>query len=550
MSNITQNEPHAMTDWPLKNNADMAQQSTYVPINSSLRMTGSIAVGVVFIGGEGDLEFEQSELVTVRNQIDTALSSLHKQGGTNANINFIATHNYTWVNTDNPTNPTIEHDNDLRSTALRKLGFNNVSSYIEHIRENAQSQWAYVAFITKYNLHYFAYECSNGSLSINYENGSMGPNHLSYSFEFLTCIIFGAENEAARSQCTNANSGYYQVPNNNCVNHNNDPDSCLMLGNTTKLCRWSRGQVGWSYWSKGNKPGFASNRGGNMAALNDDLYLVYMGSDNGIYISVLNNDSGQWSGGVRINSKDKTRSVPRITSLGGKLYVAFRGHSTNKIFISGTNDPMGGNWPGAEAINDNDRTVHGPSIASLNGILYVSFRGEKTNHIYISSSNSPMSGNWPHAVRINNHDKTENAPIIEFYQRKLYLAYTGLEGHIYLTGSDDPMSGSWPHGVRNNSHDEATTEELFVFSINSSPDLASFNNRLYLSFKNGTHLYVNSSDNPLDGDWPASEKTGKKSSFVPSIAALGSTMYMTYNDNDDHNKVVISNSKVPTTIDW
>ncbi len=539
-----------MIDFPLKNKADIEEQSTYIPINSSLRMTGSIAMNVIFIGAEGDLEFTQSELSTVRNQVDTALSSLQNQGGTNAHINFISTYNYTWVITDNPTNPTIEHDEELRSSALKKLGFNELPSYIEYVKENSNCQWAYVAFITKYNLFHFAYESGNGSLSINYENGSMGPNKLNYSFEVLSCFIFGAENEVKQSKCTNAESGYYLVPNNNCANYNSDPEHCLIRGNWQKLCRWSKGQVGWGYWSKGLKTGFYSSKGVNLSSFNGHLYLAYMGSDNGIYISVMNNGNGQWSSGVRINGKDRTRSVPRITSFNGKLCVAFRGHSTDKIYMTESTNPTGGSWPGAVAINDKDKTVHGPSISSFNGKLYVSFKGAKTNYIYVSGTDSPMSGNWPKAVRINNHDETENSPSIESFQNQLYLAYTGINSFLYLTGTSDPMSGSWPKGVRNNNHDSASTSELFVFSINSSPDLTSFNNRLYMSFNSDNHMYINSSDSPLDGNWPKGEKSGNESSFIPSIAALGSTMYMTYNDNEDQNKVSVSSSKVPTTIDW
>jgi Tectonin domain len=140
-----------------------------------------------------------------------------------------------------------------RNAALQKMGFPGSRQgsilYVNSLRESLRTNWAYVAYFTKYPLHHFAYAGSE-RLVMAFSNDNWGSDRINQVFAHETCHIFGAADEYASSGCNCDGSGHHDVPNNNCENCNSAPVLCLMRANTLTLCEWTRGQLGWSTWQK------------------------------------------------------------------------------------------------------------------------------------------------------------------------------------------------------------------------------------------------------------------------------------------------------------
>ena len=138
-----------------------------------------------------------------------------------------------------------------RNAALQAMGFaasrSGSVAYVNSLRSSRQTNWAYVAYITKYPLYHFGY-ASDERLVMDYRNDGWGTSAINQVFAHETCHIFGAADEYGDCECKA--SGHDSVPNNNCKNCTSAQIPCLMNANTLSLCSWSRGQIGWSPWEQ------------------------------------------------------------------------------------------------------------------------------------------------------------------------------------------------------------------------------------------------------------------------------------------------------------
>ena len=140
-----------------------------------------------------------------------------------------------------------------RNAALKAMGFaasrSGSVAYVNSLRSSKHSDWAYVAYFTKYPLHHFAY-AGDERLVMDFRNDGWGTASIDRVFAHETCHIFGAADEYEGSGCDCDGSGHNDVPNKNCKSCTSAQIPCLMNANTLSLCEWSRGQVGWSPWEQ------------------------------------------------------------------------------------------------------------------------------------------------------------------------------------------------------------------------------------------------------------------------------------------------------------
>ncbi|MBA3322322.1 MAG: hypothetical protein H0T45_12880 [Pyrinomonadaceae bacterium] len=124
-------------------------------------------------------------------------------------------------------------------------GYTGCEKFVEDLRNNEKTDWAYVAFITKYRLNYFAY-AFGVHICMEFSNDGWGPNQINQVFAHETCHIFGAGDEYGSCVCSNM--GVNDVPNNNCVKCQDRLFAhvpCLMGDNVLNICPWTMGQIGW-----------------------------------------------------------------------------------------------------------------------------------------------------------------------------------------------------------------------------------------------------------------------------------------------------------------
>ena len=138
-----------------------------------------------------------------------------------------------------------------RDPAMSQLGFGTgmgaVSSYVQKLRADLATTWAYCAFFTKYPVGHFAYASIGGPrLVMQYANDGWGPDNIDRVFTHETGHIFGAPDEYASSNCNCGGSwGFFQEPNTNCaLCASGGGVECIMRANTWAMCQWTPRHLG------------------------------------------------------------------------------------------------------------------------------------------------------------------------------------------------------------------------------------------------------------------------------------------------------------------
>jgi hypothetical protein len=222
------------------------QLSTGTP--TSLYMTGSVAVGVVIVAGtQDDLRFTAAEQQAVVQEVQEALDFL-ASAEPRATLSF--DYDIRLITVSAAPGPTTSYERaegPWRNAATATMGFsaNRQGSldYVHDLRQRKGTNWAYVAYFTKYPVHHFAYAVAE-KIVMHYDNDGWGTNAINRVFAHETCHIFGAADEYGGCSCGGSH-GFLGVANNNCRNCPGTEVSCLMDRNVLELCEWSRGQLGW-----------------------------------------------------------------------------------------------------------------------------------------------------------------------------------------------------------------------------------------------------------------------------------------------------------------
>ncbi|HTF04659.1 MAG TPA: hypothetical protein VK826_11575, partial [Bacteroidia bacterium] len=182
------------------------------------------------------------------------------------------------INAQPPSQPcTYEKYRDCEDVwlipVLQKLGVYNIEEYNRRIIKDQPGEhikYAYTIFFTKYPGPYHAYAKVN-----EHEGGVImlcqyytALDSMAKTLAHETCHVFGAEDEYSQDgykNCTCNPTGYYNVPNYNCVNCRNQdwsPHQCMMEETAVPvLCSWSRGQIGWNYVQFSNALGSQQSYG-------------------------------------------------------------------------------------------------------------------------------------------------------------------------------------------------------------------------------------------------------------------------------------------------
>jgi hypothetical protein len=221
------------------------EESTGTP--TSLYMTGSIAVGLVIVSGPGNLAISQPEASMVLSEVQEGLNFL-AGAEPRAKISFV--YDIQLVQVTAAPGSTAGYESaeaPWRDAALGKMGFTasrqGSIEYVNRLVQTKATNWAYVAYFTKYPLHHFAYAVEE-KLVMSYFNASWGTQFINGVFAHETCHIFGAADEYGNCNC-NSVHGYLAVSNGNCRVCAPASVECLMDRNKLTLCNWTRKQIGW-----------------------------------------------------------------------------------------------------------------------------------------------------------------------------------------------------------------------------------------------------------------------------------------------------------------
>jgi hypothetical protein len=231
---------------------EIVAESTGTP--TSLYLIGSVAVGVVLVSRDTGAEvLTDAERIQIVQEVQEGLDWLARVEP-RARVSFVYDiRPVTVTSTPGPYDGVVEpyerFERDWRDAALAAMGYGSgrpgYQQYANELRSNRHTDWAYVAFFTKYPLNHFAYAIFE-KVVMSYANDGWGPDNINRVFAHESCHIFGAADEYGSCDC-GGTSGHLAVPNSNCVNcfPPGAQIPCLMNANTLEMCGFSRGQIGW-----------------------------------------------------------------------------------------------------------------------------------------------------------------------------------------------------------------------------------------------------------------------------------------------------------------
>jgi len=200
---------------------------------------------------------------------------------------------------------------------------------------------------------------------------------------------------------------------------------------------------------------------------------------------------------------------PALATMGGKLYVAWKGIPGDEG-IYWTTTVNGTTWAAQQNVA-NVGTSAGPALAALNNTLYMAWKGiEGDQRIWWSTFNGST---WAPQQLVPNVG-TSVGPKLAVYNGKLYMIWKGIDG--------DP--GIWWSSLTGATW--APQQHIPNMGTAFGPSLAVFNNQLYAAWRGqfGDESLWWSSFNGTT--WAAQKQIpGVASSVGPTLAVFGNALY-------------------------
>ncbi|HEX8253849.1 MAG TPA: hypothetical protein VF846_11905 [Thermoanaerobaculia bacterium] len=501
-------EPRHLTRAPETEDGAMVVHGT-----TSQRMTGNIAVGLVIVSGPGNLAFSDAEKTTAIAEAQNGLSFL-------ANFNPAAKISWTWnirtpvITTQPQTGSGVDLERLWRDPAMVQLGYSGnwqgVVDYVDWLKRHYNTQWAFVAYITKYEVWHFAYADLGGPRFVmHYQNGNMGPHEIDRVFAHETGHIFQAPDEYG-SDCS-GQWGVFEQPNGNCGPNGVE---CIMKYNSWAVCKWTTWHFGWP-WPDSLPLGNDTSPFAPAACVFDNkLFAFWRANDESNRIAFTSSNDGlTWPAGARINDIDHTPGAPSACEFNGLLYVFFKSaHSANSLFC--TRSSNGTSWPAAATINLIDSAPNAPAACAFNGKLYLFWNAnDPSNRIFYSASSSGEAGSWPAGQTINPFDTSPAAPTACVFKGKLYVFWKANDSTNSISYSVSTDGVTFSRGQRINTHDYSYSP----FPLGACVVADVF--YLFWRGESSNHIYVSASS---DGyTWPAGMKVNPVDTAANAVVAAG-----------------------------
>jgi serine protease len=225
-----------------------------------------------------------------------------------------------------------------------------------------------------------------------------------------------------------------------------------------------------------------------------------------------------WSDWIQ-DSSIRSNQGPELLEFDGRLYETVRDYNTGQIKIRSTDDGVFNGEPNESwSTAPNGYTSSTPALAEFDGRLYIAVRGSSTNRIYTKSMNT--SNEWDSSWTYSSGATGASVGMTTFNSH-LYQAVKGISGNqIYIRSSDD------------GNFDGEIDEQWYQISgaTQNGIELESFDGRLYMSVSGVTSnaVYIRST---ADGTFTTGDSSenwnvyGGKTSGRPSLAVHDGYLY-------------------------
>jgi hypothetical protein len=223
---------------------------------TSSYLQGSVALGVVIVNGPtAATKFTAAEQTKIVAEVQAGagwLAAFNPWAGVSFSYDVRPV-----SITTKPDAAASDNESRFRDPAVGALGFqanwNGVGDYVNWLRGNKHTNWAYCVFFVKgYPLDHFAYASIGGPrLIMDYANDGWGPDNIDRVFAHESGHIFGCPDEYASSGCNCGGAwGRFGEPNANCENCAGAAGvGCLMRANEWLMCANTKRHLGWGLTS-------------------------------------------------------------------------------------------------------------------------------------------------------------------------------------------------------------------------------------------------------------------------------------------------------------
>ncbi|WP_298738385.1 hypothetical protein [uncultured Chitinophaga sp.] len=469
--------------------------------STSLYLIGSVAMGLVLVAGTTPgLGFTYDEMVKIVAEVMKGLQFLvHAEP--RANISFVYNIHIKTVDVIPLPPGSCGRKEDpcealWRNPVLQQLGFppqkESLELFANQLQRINETDWSFVAFITKYPLYHVAY-AGGVRTCIQYPVGDWGPDGLHQVFAHEVAHIFGAADEYEHSGCGCGPSGYLQIPNMNCINcAGNRQVGCLMNKTTLNLCRYSAKQLGWS--SKFFDP-LLLKQISPVCDSNNDLYVFAVDVHNTLYLNIRFRGIWlEWS--KNWNKAPAMQFVTTLWDASGNLHVFGIGTDNTLYVNKRTNFRWSGwqaNWhqapklSGITAFADTKNTVYVFGIAPDNTVYL---------NRHVGNSWSGWMSGWYNAPRLKSITAATDS------KNNLFIVGMAPDNTLYLISHKGDSWSGWQYNW---------DEPPPLKSVLAVPDI---DKTVYvLGLGTDNILYCNTHDDGKWSGWYAFPDTPRMQSF-------------------------------------
>lgn len=246
----------------------------------------------------------------------------------------------------------------------------------------------------------------------------------------------------------------------------------------------------------------------------DNLYIAAKGSSTELY-TYYTKDTSNFS---KIDIKEQSDQQPAIIIYDGKIVIAFKAASSDKLLIVYSSD--GETWTKHELVDHLSKNA--PALTVFDGKLFLAYAGTNAGDLYVMSTTDLESWERNKVANKDKTQQTEKTPALAVYFGNLYLAFTSKTKKelLYVTSTDGvTWSGS--------SKIESSNSDFW-------PSLTTFDGKLYICYKSETSNQIYYRGYTREEGW--GEKLHVTSDVRTGISScvFNQKLYIGYLGKSDH----------------
>jgi peptidase A4-like protein len=254
----------------------------------------------------------------------------------------------------------------------------------------------------------------------------------------------------------------------------------------------------------------------SLASLGGRLYLAWKGDGNN-FLNVMCSTDGGRSFGHKHTSGERSPQTPGLTAHGGNLFIAWKGDGNDNLNVARVATAGDAITGLVDKVTLGDTSPVGPSLASVNGRLYLSWKGDGNNFLNVMCS---TDGGRSFGHKHTSGERSPRAPGLGALGANLMITWKG-DGNDNLNVARVATAGDAITGL--------VDKAILGDTSPVSPTLASIAARLFLGWKGDGNNFLNVMFSDDTGRTFKDKLTSpERSSDGPALCAHGGSLFIAW----------------------